>query len=118
EGTVVSGDASAILEIATSLEYNIHQFATPDDIADGTGVIADSPAATVNPDGSYTPIDPTFADWIYEVGYELLFDKDTFDPVKWADPTLVLSLIGLGEAHASPSKEKFGSYGDPTCIFG
>lgn len=113
EGDVIKGDASAILEIATSLEYNINSYASahPD-------VIVNSPQATVNPDGSYTPVDPTFANWIYEVGYELLFAPGTFDPVKWTDPTLVLSLIGLGESHVSPSKEKFGGYGDATCIFG
>jgi len=117
EGAVVSGDATAIsniiLEIATSLEWNILHFATPDDIANSTGVIANSPAA----DANYGNVETGFEDWLFEVGYEFKFSLSAFGE-EWIDPTKALTLIALGESHASPSKTNFLGYEDPVCIAG
>lgn len=113
EGAVISGDVSAILEIATSLEWNILRFASPDDIANSTGVIQNSPAA----DANYQNVEAGFEDWLFEVGYEFKFSLSAFGE-EWIDPTQALTLITLGQSHASPSKAKFEGYEDPVCIAG
>lgn len=95
DGSIVSGNAGAILGIATSLEYDLN--------------VVDPTATT---DSS------TSAGWIKEVGYEFQFAANTFNPADWLDPDTAFTLITLGSPHASPSKQDFGSYGPPVCIQG
>lgn len=96
DGAIVSGSAASILEIATSLEYNLQQ-------VDAT--------ATVN--SSLNP------NWIKEVGYEIQFASGTFNASDWLSPTKATTLFTLGTPHVSPPKDaKFGSYDTPQCIFG
>ncbi len=103
QGAVLSGDASGVKEIATSLEYNIATYGAADvpngyDPATATGVIKDSPAT----DSSYTP-NPAFPDWVFDVAYEFRFDAAMFDE-RWIDPNQALNFVMLTGAHASPSK--------------
>jgi len=109
DGAVNSGAVTDILEIATSLEWNFDRY---------PGYIGsmDSPV----PDDSNNPYFSSAApEWIYEVGYEIKFQADTFNVSDWLDPVKAYTLITLGNPHVSPSKKKFGSYDpDPQCIKG
>lgn len=102
DGSVVSGDATGIKEVATSLEYNINRFASAEDIANDTGVILNSPES----DENYNPLNSQYNDWIWDVGYEFRFDESWFDS-RWTNRNEVLNLIGLGEPHASPAKDLY-----------
>jgi hypothetical protein len=95
DGAINSGSVAAILEIATSLEYDL---------------LFVDPTATTN-----SSTDPN---WINEVGYEIQFAAGTFDPADWLDPDVAFSLLDLGVVHASPSKTNYSSYDTPTCILG
>lgn len=53
-----------------------------------------------------------------EVGYEFVFAPDTFDASSWLDVAIAPTLIRLGAVHASPSKLKYSTYGEPECIVG
>jgi len=105
--SALTGSAASILEIATSLEYNLEKF--------GTGFETNS---------------STDPNWVKEVGYELKFAAGTFDPVKWANPNVqavndgkgnitiqVPGLLTLGDPHVSPPKVTFGGYTSP-CMIG
>jgi len=99
EGDVVSGSAANILNIATSLEYDLNN--------------VDSTATTNSPNLALTP------NWIKEVGYEIQFAPGTFSAADWADPAKAASLISLGSAHVSPPKgANFASFQPPVCEFG
>jgi len=98
QGQVLSGDASGVKEIATSLEFNVATYASSADIINGSGVIQDSPAT----DSSYTP-NPAFPEWVFDVAYEFRFDSAMFDN-RWIDPNHALDFVTLTGAHASPSK--------------
>jgi len=93
EGKVIAGDADGVKQIATSLEYNIANFATAAEIRNGTGVIANSPHATNS-------------DWLQEYAYELRFDSTMFDTA-WTNADTALSFLDLGGAHVSPRGKKF-----------
>jgi len=58
DGAVDFGDASDVLAVATSLDYNFNSL--------GHVLTADSPAT----DADYTP-NPTYAGWVFEVTYEM-----------------------------------------------
>jgi len=129
EGRVISGDASGVKEISTSLEYNLNDpsnLNNPDstlaaDIAASTdkapvGLLEDSPEVSgVDANGDYvcaSATDSVCANWVFEVGYEFRFDASMFGD-GWADPTqaqqivdgqTVLSFVDLGESHVSPNK--------------
>lgn len=112
EGLVVSGTgAGNILEIATSLEWNLNEY--PSYIG-----AADSPVT----DSSYNPNLGDAPLWIYNIGYEIQFAPNTFDSTRWlsADPgTGALSLIQLGTSHVSPPKSPLsGTQPPPGCISG
>lgn len=94
DGKLNAGSGASILEIATSLEYNLGLF---------PGLIVDSGT------------DPA---WIKEVGYEIQFAAGTFDAADWLDPAKAYTLITLGNPHVSPSKKTFGGYDDPVCEVG
>jgi len=119
---VNGGGVGDVVEIATSLEYNYAQYgnAHPEYFGDGS----DSPAMTTNTAGppqdiSYTPtVAAGVPDWIYEVGYELQFKAGTFDNNDWLDPDKALTLVTLGNVHASPAKMVLDYYGTPECIEG
>ena len=95
DGKVLTGNTNGIVEVATSLEYNLNT--------------VDSTATTNS---------SLLAGWIKEVGYEIQFAAGTFNASDWLDATAALSLISLGSPHVSPSKEKFASYDTPVCIKG
>jgi len=97
----LTGSALSILEIATSLEYDLNVI---------------DPSATVNSSLN--------ANWLKEVGYELKFAAGTFDPNKWGKDVQLVSgqvtipgLLTLGDPHVSPPKTTFGSYTTP-CLIG
>jgi MYXO-CTERM domain-containing protein len=94
DGKIITGNVDDILQIATSLEYDLNTF----------GVL--------KVDSGTDP------GWIKEVGYEVQFKPGTFDADAWLDPNLAYKLITLGSPHASPSKFNFSEYGDPICIVG
>ncbi len=119
DGEVISGDATVIKEIATSMEYNIAQFVSQADIdatADnhanpGVGLLKDSPVvASIDDAGNYVvdiAASPGLANWIFEVGYEIQFEAGTFGD-GWTSATEALSFVSLGDSHVSPSKVGFG----------
>lgn len=118
DGEVVSGDATVIKEIATSMEYNITQFvsqadidATAADTKHPVGRLKDSPVVTgVDGAGNYVVdlvASPGLANWIFEVGYEIQFEAGTFG-AGWTDASQALSFVSLGDSHVSPSKVGFG----------
>ncbi len=133
DGEVLSGDASVITEVATSYEYNIAHFGPNgtnditqqmiDDTAGDTknpaaGLLKDSPeVASIDGDGNYIVADASFADWIFEVGYEVQFEAGTFGD-GWTSATEALSFVSLGESHVSPSKVPFGGSTVGDCILG
>ena len=106
QDAALTGSAASLLEVATSLEYNLTNF--------GTG---------------FTTNSSTDPNWVKEVGYELKFAAGTFDPVKWANPDVqavstkdgiqivVPGLLTLGDPHVSPPKVNFGGYTSP-CMIG
>ena len=108
DGKIYEGGAGDILEIATSLEYNLNQYG---------GYLTDSPEMTSNTAGNISYVSAVAPDWIYAVGYEIQFAADTFGD-DWLNPDVAFSLITVGAVHASPSKRALESYGDPTCILG
>lgn len=95
EGKINVGSAASLLNIATSLEYNLANV---------------DPSATTN--SSLNP------NWIKEVGYEIQFAKGTFNAADWADPAKAVGLITLGSPHVSPSMTGFGGYTNPSCFYG
>jgi len=97
----LNGSAASILQIATSLEYDLNTI-------DST--------ATTNSSLS--------ANWLKEVGYELQFKAGTFDPAKWGQDVQLANgqvtipgLLTLGDVHVSPPKASFGSFQTP-CLIG
>lgn len=134
DGYVASGDASGVLEIATSAEYNINNFVSQADIDASThntpvGLLKDSVEILLDADGNavdeqgnlitgdqdYVCADANDAacdGWIFELGYEMRFDLDMFDG-GWTDHNLAfqivngeaaLTFVDLGDAHVSPNK--------------
>lgn len=100
DGQVYAGTAASILEMATSLEYNLNQYPSFIGSLNSPASVAAAP------------------NWIYEVGYEIQFAPGTFNAAAWINPLTALSLITLGTPHVSPSKDTFGGYEDPECIQG
>lgn len=102
DGAFLSGSQQAensIVEIVTSLEYNLNQYQNNNL---GLDVTSDSPDA----DANYENVQAGFEDWIYEVGYEIAFAPGTFDSNYWlsADVNDINSLLSDFHVHASPSK--------------
>jgi len=96
DGSVNAGSAGSILEIATSLEYDLNVV-----------------------DASATTNSSLNANWIKEVGYEIQFAAGTFDAASWIDvASNPYDLFVLGSVHASPNKMAYTEYGDPVCIQG
>jgi hypothetical protein len=100
DGQVYSGSAASILEMATSLEYNLNQYPSFIGSLNSPASVAAAP------------------NWIYEVGYEIQFAPGTFNAAAWINPSTALSLITLGSPHVSPSMKTYGGYEDPECIQG
>jgi hypothetical protein len=102
----LTGSASSIKEIATSLEYDLQNI---------------DPTATT--DSSLSP------NWVKEVGYEYEFAPGTFDANTWNNPTMTLQninntptpvvpgVLSLGDFHVSPPTKQFGSF-TPPCLIG
>jgi len=97
----LTGSAASILQIATSLEYDLNTI---------------DPTATTNSSLN--------ANWLKEVGYELQFKAGTFDPAKWGHDVQLANgqvtipgLLTLGDPHVSPPKATFGSFQTP-CLVG
>ncbi|MCH2118885.1 MAG: PEP-CTERM sorting domain-containing protein [Pirellulales bacterium] len=135
DGNKKNSDDTKVLQIATSMEWNLDTYGptgtediSADDIATLSGYLDNSPdvvretsgpdqgLAILAADGySYQPAELQFADWIYEVAYEFEFDSSLFGP-EWADPTTELhTLLTLAPPHASPNKGLLGqgAIGDP-----
>ena len=135
DGNKKNTDTTRVLQIATSMEWNLDTYGptgsgaiSADDIATLSGYLDNSPDVvrqTTGPDAglailaedgySYQPADPQFADWIYEVAYEFEFDASLFG-AEWADPTTPLhTLMTLAPPHASPNKGLLnqGDIGEP-----
>jgi len=130
EGSVQSDPdgiaATAVKEIATSMEYNIRSnlddpslnWITQADVDNydvsldkkdshngldpGSG-LRSSPNVTVDSSGNYVCSDSECDNWVFEVGYEMRFDASLFDG-GWTDAQTVLSYVDLGDAHVSPHK--------------
>lgn len=132
QGGVISGSTDGILDIVTTLETNIKNFATAAEIANGadsknitestSGVIALSPELQTTAAGdppNYAPVDASFNDWIFEIGYEFEFAAGTFGE-GWNDLSLAftegefgddigrLNFITVGASHVSPHKDISG----------
>jgi hypothetical protein len=97
----LTGSAASMLEVATSLEYDLNTI---------------DPTATINSSLN--------ANWLNEVGYEMEFKAGTFDPAKWgqdvqlvATQVTIPGLLTLGDPHVSPPKTTFGSFTTP-CMIG
>jgi hypothetical protein len=100
--SALTGSAASILEIATSLEYDLNTI---------------DPTATTNSSLN--------TNWLKEVGYEIEFKPGTFDPAKWGKDVQLVSgqvsipgLLTLGDPHVSPPKTTFGAYTTPCMIAG
>jgi len=106
------------IKVGTSLEYNVNNFASQADILNGTGIIKDSPKATINSEGNYVADNSAYNGWQWAVAYEFEFEASMFNDDDWLDENLVLQLVSLGESHVSPSKADFAGYGDITPICG
>ncbi len=118
DGVVESGDASGVLEIATSAEYNITNFVSQADIDNYTdknpvGLLKDSAEVLVDANGNAIdeqgnllsgdddyvcadPNDAVCAGWIFELGYEFRFDLEMFDG-GWTDASQALSMDSNGQ---------------------
>lgn len=94
-GSVLAGSASAIKNIATSLEYNLN-----------------------NGFASATTNSSTNSAWIKDVGYEIQFAAGTFNDSDWLNKNKAPGLITLGDPGVSPSKKAFRDYTTPTCVVG
>ncbi len=126
DDSVISGDASGILNVGTSMGWNVEQLKatgdiTADDLNNLTGYLLDSPAADAN--YSITDPDSDVADWIFEVAYEFEFASDLFLAADWTDPAKAmigdqLQYVDLGTAHASPEKVAVTGMTGFTCIEG
>lgn len=115
--TALTGSASSLLQVATSLEYDLKNV---------------DPTATTN--------SSTLPGWVKEVGYEYQFAAGTFDPAIWGDGnpadghTGVVTinsatgtpqfgtaqapgLLQIGDFHVSPPKANLGSF-TPPCLIG
>lgn len=91
-----AAEKAKVLEIATSLEYNLN-----------------------NGFSANTTNSSTSASWIKEVGYEIKFAANTFDASAWVDKTQAPGLISLLDPTGiSPTKKGFKDYTPPTCIYG
>jgi len=84
EGQMISGSASDVVSVKTSLSENFNTF--------GYVLTANSPAT----DANYTP-NPAYPNWIYEVWYEATVKLSVFGSAGFGKPQFV-------SVHASPSK--------------
>ena len=96
-GSVNQGSASALKNVATSLEYDLNT------VIGGIGA---------NTDSSNNP------NWIKEVGYELQFAAGTFNASDWVNKDKAPGLISLYDPAVSPSKKTFKDYTTPACTYG
>ena len=128
--TTGSADGTEITSVATSLEYNLRNFDTN---TQGLNVLTDSPdtVGSTGGTGSTGGSEPAdyaiagsaayqaeFADWIFDVGYEVSFAPGTFDSTAWANPlaggspgtpsgspaSMIYGTTAGGSVIASPSK--------------
>jgi hypothetical protein len=85
EGKMLTGAASAVVAVSTSLDRNLNQCGYK-------GYLVDSPATDVN----YTA-NPATPQWDYRVVYDVWVDRDTFGAIGFGRAS-------VGFVHASPSK--------------
>ncbi len=116
--TTGSADGTEITSVATSLEYNLRNFDTN---TQGLNVLTDSPdtVGSTGGTGSTGGSEPAdyaiagsaayqaeFADWIFDVGYEVSFAPGTFDSTAWANP---LAGGSPGTPSGSPASMIYGT---------
>lgn len=101
--------SDAIVQVQTSLVYNLNTFALIDDINrvekdEGTGVFSES----LHND----------AGWIKEVGYEFKLDASTvgFTKEAWLNQLDTSLLVAFSGAHASPSKVSLDNIDGALCF--
>ena len=83
DGGMITGNASSIISVKTSLDENLNTF--------GYVLTSNSPATNT----SYAP-NASYPNWIYDVWYEVTVDLNAF-PAGFGKPVIT-------EIHASPSK--------------
>ena len=97
----LTGSAASILEIATSLEWDLNNVC---------------PTCTVN--------SSTDVAWLKEVGYELKFASGTFDPATFGTTVTASGvniaaapgILNLGDPHVSPPMATLATFGSPCMI--
>ncbi|MCZ6664242.1 MAG: PEP-CTERM sorting domain-containing protein [Gammaproteobacteria bacterium] len=121
DGSLNSGDKSVIEEIATSLEWNIQNIGSFNDDGNPANRTGGHTYDTDSPTADLDYSNPSEADWLYEMGYEVEFAGGTF--LNWldADPSVVvidgqtddnnlvllditIGNVTIGSLHASPHK--------------
>ena len=94
ETAVGVGDASWVLDAATSLDYNLNDL--------GHYLTVDSPEtvgddSTTNPN-AYDTVNPTYSDWVFEIMYEMKISSSAFGASGFSG-------VSIGGIHNSPSTD-------------
>jgi len=99
--SATTGSAASVEAVGTSLASNLADSAMQ--VAAGSkgiNLTTDSPPnASAGQPADYSDIDPAFANWIFNVNYEVEIDKAVFEPGGFTSAN-----VALGVVHDSPNK--------------